>query len=79
MSTAATVLLAYHVFGDVGGSGAASHVTAGAALTLVLPLALLVIVLAWWWRAARRGWPPLPPAKHPPAARRRRHLRHRDE
>jgi hypothetical protein len=79
MSTAATALLSYRVFGDVGGSGAASHVTAGAVLTLVLPLGLLVIVLAWWWLAARRGWPPLPTTKRPPTARHHGHLRHRDE
>ena len=42
------------VLADVGGTGAASHVTAGAVLTLVIPLALLVLVLAWWWLSSRR-------------------------
>ena len=79
MSTLATALLAHRVFGDVTGSGAASHVTAGAVLTLVIPVGLLVIVLVWWWLAARRGWPPLPMAKHPPEGRRRSQLPHRDE
>jgi hypothetical protein len=64
---------------DVSGSGAASHVSAGAALTLALPLALLVIVLAWWWLASRRGWPPLPTRRHPAPPRHRWHLRHRNE
>jgi hypothetical protein len=45
---------------DVTGTGHPSDVTAGAVLTLVLPLALLAIVLTWWWLAARRGWPKLP-------------------
>jgi hypothetical protein len=64
---------------DVSGSGAASHVTSGAVLTLVLPLALLAIVLVWWWLAARRGWPPLPTSRHPAPPRDGWHLRHRDE
>lgn len=66
---------------DVSGTGHPSDVTAGAVLTLVLPLALLAIVLTWWWLAARRGWPKLPlarrqaaapqaPAPHAPAPRR---------
>ena len=79
MSTTATALLVYHALGDVTGSGAASDVTAGAVLTVVLPLGLLVIVLAWWWLSARRGWPPLPTGKQPPVARKRVRLRHRDE
>jgi len=54
-------------------------VTAGAVLTLVVPLALLVLVLAWWWLAVRRGWPALPTARHPASPRHRWHLRHRDE
>lgn len=78
-AVAIVLLLAYRVFGDVGGSGAASHVTAGAVLTLVVPLALLVIVLTWWWLAARRGWPPLPTAKRSPAAGDGSHLQHRDD
>lgn len=48
---------------DVSGTGHPSDVTAGAVLTLVLPLALLAIVLTWWWLAARRGWPKLPVAR----------------
>jgi hypothetical protein len=72
ITTLATVLA------DVSGSGAASDVTSGAVLTLVMPLALLVIVLAWWWLAARRGWPPLPTARHPAPTRHRWHLRHRN-
>ena len=75
----AMVSLAPHVLADVTGSGAASHVTAGAVLTLVVPLALLVLVLAWWWLAVRRGWPALPTARHPASPRHRWHLRHRDE
>lgn len=67
------------IFADVTGSGAASDVTAGAVLTLVLPLVLLAIVLAWWWLAARRGWPPLPTTRHPAPPRHRWHLRHRHE
>jgi hypothetical protein len=61
---------------DVTGTGHPSDVTAGAVLTLVLPLALLAIVLTWWWLAARRGWPKLPaerrqaPAPHAPAPQR---------
>lgn len=64
---------------DVTGTGAPSDVTAGAVLTLVLPLALLAIVLVWWWFAARRGWPKLPTDQHPAPARHRRHRRHEDE
>jgi hypothetical protein len=65
---------------DVSGTGAASHVSAGAVLTLVLPLALLIVVLVWWWLSARRGWPPLPTTRHPaPPTRHRWHLRHRNE
>lgn len=56
------------VLADVKGTGAPSDVTAGAVLTLVLPLALLAIVLLWWWLAARHGWPELPPEQHPPPA-----------
>jgi hypothetical protein len=67
------------VLADVGGSGAASHVTTGAVLTLVIPLALLVLVLAWWALSARRGWPALPTERHPAPPRHRWHLRHRDE
>ncbi|MGZ4202283.1 MAG: hypothetical protein ACXVRH_09525 [Thermoleophilaceae bacterium] len=67
------------LFADVGGTGAASHVTAGAVLTLVIPLALLVLVLAWWWLSSRRGWPALPTERHPAPPRHRWHLRHRDE
>jgi hypothetical protein len=67
------------VVADVGGTGAASHVTGGAVLTLVLPLGLLVLVLGSWWLAARRGWPPLPTERHPAPPRHRWHLRHRDE
>jgi hypothetical protein len=63
---------------DVSGTGGASHVSSGAVLTLVLPLALLVLVLGWWWVAARRGWPPLPTARHPAPPRHRWHLRHRN-
>lgn len=48
---------------DVTGSGSQSDVTAGAWMTLVLPLAVLAIVLTWWWLAARRGWPKLPGAR----------------
>ncbi|HXE44610.1 MAG TPA: hypothetical protein VN635_05385 [Conexibacter sp.] len=48
---------------DVTGTGGASDVTAGAWMTLVLPLALLAVVLTWWWLAARRGWPKLPVAR----------------
>jgi hypothetical protein len=62
---------------DVTGSGAASNVSGGAALTLIIPLALLLIVLAWWWLAARRGWPPLPTARHPAPPRHRWHRRPR--
>lgn len=64
---------------DVGGTGAGSHVTGGAVLTLVLPLALLVLVLAWWWLAARRGWPPLPTSKDHAPPRHRWHLRRRND
>jgi hypothetical protein len=53
---------------DVTGTGAPSDVTAGAVLTLVLPLALLAIVLAWWWLTVRRGWPKLPAEQRPPPA-----------
>jgi len=67
------------VLADVGGTGAASDVTAAAVLTLVIPLALLVIVLVWWWLSARRGWPALPTERHPAPPRHRRHLGHRDE
>jgi hypothetical protein len=67
------------VLADVSGSGAASHVTSGAVLTLVLPLGLLVLVLLGWWLAVRRGWPALPTERHPAPPRHRRHLRHRDE
>jgi hypothetical protein len=76
MTTALTAAL---VVADVGGNGTASHVTSGAVLTLVLPLALLVLVLVWWWLAARRGWPPLPTSRHPAPPRHRWHQRHRDE
>jgi hypothetical protein len=65
MSPLATALL---VLADVTGTGAPSHVAAGAFLTLVLPLALLAVVLLWWWLAARRGWPKLPREQRPPAA-----------
>jgi MFS superfamily sulfate permease-like transporter len=34
-----------------------SHYDAAAALTLVIPLAVLVIVLGWWvWAAKVRSW-----------------------
>lgn len=63
--------LAIQILGDVGGNGAASHVTSGAVMTLVLPLALLAVVLAWLWLAVRRGWAPLrgrtPETPEPPA------------
>jgi hypothetical protein len=72
--TAALVTIA-----DVTGSGSASDVSAGAVLTLVIPLLLLAIVLAWWWLAARRGWPTLPTARHPAPPRHRWHLRHRHQ
>lgn len=65
MSSMTPVLL---VIADVTGTGAPSDVTAGAVLTLVLPLALLALVLTWWWLAARRGWPKLPVARRPPPA-----------
>jgi hypothetical protein len=55
MTVAAATFLA--VVADVGGNGAASDVTSGAVLTLVLPLALLAIILVWWWLTLRRGWP----------------------
>jgi len=74
---AASVLLLR--LAEITGNGAPSHVTAGAVLTLVLPLAVLALVLGWWWLAARRGWPPLPTARHPAPARRRWHLRHRQD
>jgi hypothetical protein len=61
------------VLADVKGTGAASHVTAGAVLTLVLPLSLLVLVLGSWWLAARRGWPPLPTRRRPAPPGDRRH------
>jgi hypothetical protein len=67
------------VVADVSGTGAASHVTSGAVLTLVIPLALLVLVLLWWGLSARRGWPALPTRRHPAPPRHRWHLRHRDE
>lgn len=67
------------VLGDVGGSGAASHVASGGVLTLVIPLALLVIILLSWWLATRRGWPPLPTQRHPAPPRHRWPLRQRDE
>lgn len=81
MMTSATTALAHalSLLGDVKGTGAPSDVTAGAVLTLVLPLALLVLVLAWWWLAVRRGWPTLPTTRHPAPERHRWHLRHRDE
>jgi hypothetical protein len=79
--TLATTALghALRLLGEIHGTGASSDVTAGAVLTLVLPLALLMVVLAWWWRAARRGWPPLPTTRHPAPERHRWHLRHRHE
>ncbi|MEA2395271.1 MAG: hypothetical protein QOJ82_3162 [Solirubrobacteraceae bacterium] len=80
MSVAAAAAgLAPRLLADVHGTGAASDVTAGAVLTLVLPLVLLVLVLAWWWLAASRGWPPLPTTRHPAPERSRWHLRRRDE
>jgi uncharacterized protein (DUF58 family) len=49
----------------------ASNVTAGAVLTLVLPLGFALLVMGlWWWYAARRrstsvqGKPPEPDAEH---------------
>jgi hypothetical protein len=66
------------VVADVGGTGAASHVTGGAVLTLVIPLGLLVLVLTWLWLAARRGWPPLPTDKQAAPPRHRWHLRRRN-
>jgi hypothetical protein len=62
---------------DVSGTGAASHVTAGAVLTLVIPVALLIVVLLAWQLSARRGWPPLPTERDPAPPRHRWHLRHR--
>ena len=47
--------LLVHIVADVGGSGAASHVTSGAVWTLVLPVALLLVVLGLLWLAARRA------------------------
>lgn len=81
MMTSAAIALAHapRLLGDVQGTGAPSDVTAGAVLTLVLPMALLVLVLAWWWLAARRGWPPLPTTRHPVPERHQWHLRHRHE
>jgi hypothetical protein len=70
---------AWLVFADVGGTGAPSHVTSGAVLTLVIPLGLLVVVLLSWWWAARRGWPALPSERHPAPPRHHWHLRHRNE
>jgi flagellar biogenesis protein FliO len=55
MVLAATALLA--PLADVSGTGAASNVSGGAVLTLVLPLALLAIVLVLGWLAVRTGWP----------------------
>jgi hypothetical protein len=72
--TTASTLLA-----DVSGTGGASHVTTGAWLTLVLPLALLAIVLVAWRLSARHGWPSLPTERHPAPPRHRWHLRHRHE
>jgi hypothetical protein len=73
--TTAALHVTLGLVADVGGSGAASDVTSGAVLTLVIPLALLVVVIAWWWLAVRRGWPAVrngrgraeqPPAAPPP-------------
>jgi hypothetical protein len=70
---------AWMVVADVGGTGKASHVTSGAVLTLVLPLALLVIVLVAWHLRVRRGWPALPTERHPAPPRHRWHLRRHDD
>ena len=76
MVLAATALLA--PLADVSGTGAASNVSGGAVLTLVLPLALLAIVLALGWLAVRTGWPSLPTTRHPAPPRHRWHLRRHD-
>ena len=77
MVLAATALLA--PLADVSGTGAASNVSGGAVLTLVLPLALLAIVLVLGWLAVRTGWPSLPTTRHPAPQRHRRHPRRHDE